>query len=280
MCNRINIAVCEDDDFDLKQMKQLIPGAAEKLHVKYQAAYFSSGRSLLEAVENGARYDLLILDILMDGIDGIETARSAKRLLPDAMIGFVTSTRSYAVEAFELDALHYLMKPVDEKSIDVLFTRYMESANIGEPVLELDTPHGKLVLPARDILRIESYRKGVAIYICKEREAKFVRKSFTEVAGKLDPSVFLQIARGLAVNMDYIDHISQGICYFSDGTSALISRKEKAQIKAIYNEYLFEKMKNFNAGGGIDDEPGRLCYTVCRCAHSVCPGGTLSFSSL
>ena len=68
MCNRINIAVCEDDDFDLKQMKQLIPGAAEKLHVNYKAAYFSSGRSLLEAVENGAQYDLLILDILMESM--------------------------------------------------------------------------------------------------------------------------------------------------------------------------------------------------------------------
>lgn len=240
----INIAVCEDEGLDREVLEQLIPKAAKKLRMDYCMYWFSSGKQLLEAVDEGQSYDLLIMDIFMDDINGVETARLVLSRLPQVMIAFITSSRDFAVDAYELNALHYIVKPVGENDVIRLLARYLERTNQAEPVMEVQTSREKIVFPASAVQKIESYKKGVAVYIRGEDEPRQIHSSFMSVEEGLDKNIFVRVARGLAVNMDYIDHISQGVCYFTDGTSALISRKDRAAVKKTYNDYLFRKIKN------------------------------------
>ena len=274
----ITIAVCEDESLDREIFASLIPMVARKLQIECMPAYFSSGEELLNAVKSGRSFDLFILDVFMAGLNGIQAARELAEIAPGAAVSFVTSSRDFAVEAFELNAVHYLLKPVDEKSIEILFNRYLACLNLPNPVIEFETAQGRVLLPVKDTLKIESYKKGVAVYVRGEREPRIVRSSFISVEACLDRTVFLRIARGLTVNMDYIDHISRGICYFTDDTSALISRKEKTEVIAAYNDYLFEKMRKF--GGGKVNESGKLCPSVCRVSDSGAAGSGYPVSSL
>lgn len=241
----ISIAVCEDDSLDCERIKKLLPMVACRLNIEYTLSYYVSGNMLIEAIQEGAEFDLLILDILMEDMDGIQTAFKARALLPQVGIGFVTNSRDYAVDAFEIGAVHYLMKPVSEEGVEAMLMRYIEYKEDEEPAMIFETAQGRMILPVNQMNRIESYKKGVAIYIQNKSEPVIVRSSFTAVAEVLDASVFICISRGLAVNMEYIERISHGVCYFVDGTSALLSRKDRNEIQSAYNYYLFEKVKSF-----------------------------------
>lgn len=240
----INIAVCENKELDREILQQLILAAAKKLNMEYCMTWFSSGKQLLKVIDEGHNYDLLILDIFIDDINGMETARLVLSRLPRVKIAFITCSRDFAVDAYELNALHYIVKPVRENDVFRLLARYLERTNQAEPVMEVQTSRGKFVFPASAVKKIQSYKKGVAVYIRGEDQPKQIHSSFMSVEKGLDKNIFVQVGRGLAVNMDYIDHISQGVCYFNDGTSALISRKERTSVKKTYNDYLFRKIKN------------------------------------
>lgn len=237
----VRIGVCEDDKMDLERFQRHIPAAAAQLHIECRATYFTSGQQLIDLVSSGSKFDLLILDIMMDRLNGIETAKKAKELLPDALIGFVTFSMDFAVDAFELDALHYLVKPVTQENILKLFERYLQRAKDVPKTVEFDTMQGKAVFPVRAIKKIESFKKGVAIYTVNQKEPWRVQRSFSSVEAELDKTIFLHISRGLTVNMDFIENICHGECYLDDRTSVLISRSE---VRKRYNDYLFNKMKD------------------------------------
>lgn len=240
----INIAVCEDEKMDSDLLERFIANVAQDLMLDYHVDFFELGKELLDEVAGGSHYDLIILDIIMDGINGIETARKLKAILPDALIGFMTGSADFALDAFEIDAIHYLIKPVDVAKVRKLMLRFLE--RFGKPVelLTLETSKGRVALPMGSILKVESFKKGVEIYLQDEKEPRWFHCAFMFVEEQLDKAQFIRIARGLIVNMDYIEHMEQAVCYFVDGTSALISRSARAEVRKQYNDYLFSRMKS------------------------------------
>lgn len=160
----IKIAVCDDDDGDLRRLKDCTSAAADKMDLTFRMDVFPSGEALLGRIRGGAIYHLVILDILMDTMDGIETAKGVRELLPEACIGFMTSSRDFAVEAFEADAIHYLIKPVDVKKVGELLERYRVRSSMQPRTMDLETDRGRLTFPIQTVTRIESYNKGVLLH--------------------------------------------------------------------------------------------------------------------
>ena len=111
----MHIAVVDDEAIVCEQIKTLIQKALPDQDS--EIALYTSGRSLLK---EGRHFDLVYLDIQMEGIDGMETARAQ----PDALLIFVTGAKEYALEAFDVSAFHYLLKPLEE----VKFTQVLEEA--------------------------------------------------------------------------------------------------------------------------------------------------------
>lgn len=180
------IAICEDSKVDTDLLSQTLAAAANDLRIRARTDYYKNGEELILALKDGASYDLLLLDIFLEQVNGVDTARSARKYLPHVQIAFLTSSRDYALDAYDLDAIHYLMKPVDREKL------------------------------------------GVDIYLSDIAEPQRIPISFIRVEEQLASSSFLRISRGLMVRIGYIRCIDKNVCYFRDGTSALISRREKA----------------------------------------------------
>ena len=191
------IAICEDSKVDTDLLSQTLAAAANDLRIRARTDYYKNGEELILALKDGASYDLLLLDIFLEQVNGVDTARSARKYLPHVQITFLTSSRDYALDAYDLDAIHYLMKPVNREKL------------------------------------------GVDIYLSDIAEPQRIPISFIRVEEQLASSSFLRISRGLMVRIGYIRCIDKNVCYFRDGNSALISRREKSIVRKKYNDYLF-----------------------------------------
>ena len=102
----LNIAICDDEQIIREQIKELIekeiPGVCTGL--------YETGDALLAA---GKQFDIVFLDIQMEGTDGIETAKRLRQRDEDTILIFITGIREYVFQAFDVAAFHYLLKPID-----------------------------------------------------------------------------------------------------------------------------------------------------------------------
>ena len=126
----MRIAVCDDNSIDLKAMREVFRRVAPA----HTLDTFSEGSRLLDAISGGERYDLLFLDIIMPEITVMELARKIGMIAPDTPVVFLTDSDAYAVEAFSVRALHYVLKPMTEQSLKECLNRLEERQSARERV--------------------------------------------------------------------------------------------------------------------------------------------------
>ena len=112
----LNIAICDDEKIIREQIKEL----AEKEMPDVCARLYETGDALLAA---GKQFDIVFLDIQMEGTDGIETAKRLRQREEDTILIFITGIREYVFEAFDVAAFHYLLKPIEEDKFREVFHR-------------------------------------------------------------------------------------------------------------------------------------------------------------
>lgn len=106
----VNIVICENDMNDQEFVRSKVVDILDDFNIEYEIKIYSSGESLIEAYKKDT--DIILMDIQMDGIDGIETAREIRKVDDKVEIIFVTSFVEYALEGYEVKAYRYLLKPV------------------------------------------------------------------------------------------------------------------------------------------------------------------------
>lgn len=238
----VRIAVCEENEMDRKKIECCMKETIRFYSLSSHIDYLESGEALLRTIREGRTYDLVVLDILMEHRNGIETAQEILKRQPDTLIAFIMECEEYAVAAFSMEAIHYILKPVTALDIRELVAKYLKKQNRTVKLLNLQTRKGPVEIPEYKVIRFESYKKGVSV-IFHSKESLWLKKRFMELEDELDTNTFIKISRGLIVKMDYIQMIRNGTCYFTDGTSALISRQSRALVRKRYKNYLFKKVQ-------------------------------------
>jgi len=114
------IAVCDDEVVFRSALEKICENICEKLRIEYSVCSYGTGEEFLSDFTGGARYDMLLLDILMDKTNGVELARKVREIDLDAAIIFITSNADFALQGYEVNALHYLMKPPDADVLERL----------------------------------------------------------------------------------------------------------------------------------------------------------------
>ena len=233
----MRIAICDDDRDEIEKLKHII----SEIQGNYQMDFFENGKAMLEAAAQGDKYDIAFCDIYMKNENGMDTAKEMQALSPETAIVFITSSTEHAVEAFSIQALHYLVKPVSAEDIVEVFRRFGVKR---EPrhTLTLRIERNVTVLFQDEIIRVEGQRHRTLI-ISAEDTVFSIWKPYGQISSLLDDT-FLHIKKGVSVNMRYISQMSVQKCVMKDGCIFLLSRNTARSNYERYCRYLEESMEN------------------------------------
>jgi len=232
----MHLAVCDDNSIDLKAMKEVFRRVAPA----HTLDTFSEGNKLLDAISGGRGYDLLFLDIIMPEITGMELARKIGMIAPDTPVVFLTDSDAYAVEAFSVRALHYVLKPMTEQSLRECLNRLEDRRSTRRQVHIVSSSGVQHMFFADELQYAECDAHYYDLHL-KNGTVIRVRMTQKEIRDTLGDS-FLMVSRGLVVNVEFIRQLGPKSCTLKDGREILLSRGNTEEIHSAYAAYVFSQL--------------------------------------
>lgn len=200
---------------------------------------FPSGEDFLNAWNDNS-YDLILLDIYMPGMLGVDVARRIRETDGDVRLVFCTTSNEFASESYEVGANYYLQKPVSATS----FQRMLKMIRLDdyEENRFIILPDGqKIVL--RNITYTEYYNHSIIIH-SKKRAGLQTRMSQTEWETLLAEHDFLcSCSKGIVVNFYEVDRVENGMFLLHNGESVPISRRKAKEMAERFAHFRFEQMR-------------------------------------
>ncbi len=232
----MRIAVC--DDSRLSQV--LFINALREWDPAMHAECFLRGADLLKAMREKSIFDIVFLDIYLPGENGVEIAAEIQKISPRTGLVFITNSQDHAVDAYSLNALHYLVKPITVDGLAESFQRLERFLARSRPTLTLNVGRDIHTMYLEAIVYISSAKHAKEIHLTNGQILR-AWTEFQELEEKLDKS-FVRLNKGVIVNMEHIRQLSQEYCILGDGTRLDISRRERPSVRAAYDEYLFTRL--------------------------------------
>lgn len=234
----IRIAIVDDEKLIREHIKIMI----KNKQVESLIDTYSAGEELLRTDKC---YDMVFLDIQMEGINGIETARVLRQKTEDAVLIFITGIKEYVFDAFDVAAFHYLIKPIDEQKFADVFKRAVLEVGKKKPKTNgqifVKTRYRNVTLEQSDVLYIESRGKKVEIHT--KTGVIDVYAGIGELEKQLKQN-FYRCHRGYLVNLAFIMEYSNVSITLNNGECIILAKEKYGEFVKVYMRYL----KN---GGGI-----------------------------
>lgn len=224
------IAVCDDEKVIRDQIELFI----REQKNEYSVVHYDSGERLLS---NGKFFDLVFLDIQMEGRNGIDIARELRSRKKCNVLIFVTGAKEYVFEAFDVSAFHYLLKPLEERKFTEIFNRAkaLIDKSKSEEALILKSK-GKYIRIYRDnILYIESRARKVEVHTVTGIEELYA--SMASLEEKLG-EMFYCCYKGIIVNLAYIEEYDREKVVLTNGEILYLSRRKYSEFVKVYLQYL------------------------------------------
>lgn len=236
----ISIAICDDESHQLERAKNLLNKYAFE-HPQYEIKIhsFSAPLELLSYVSENGGYDVLLLDVYMDGILGTDAARELRDMGYNCQIIFITTSRDHAIDAFSLNAAHYLVKPYTEKEFYLAIEKAMvKLTKEDEAYITIKSTDGISRVNLSKLVYSETDNHFQKLYLSDGRVIS-VRKSSTELFELLDEEPrFYKCGSTYIINMDYIVELSPKGVAFSCGARIPILSRKYTEFKKLYMDYI------------------------------------------
>lgn len=228
---KIKIALCDDDTKALP----VIAGAAESafqekgIHTDIQR--FTSGKALLQAMEQ-TRFQIVLLDIEMPGMDGIAVGKRIREQEHDIQIVYVSEAESRVFESFLVQPLGFVRKTNFLNDIAAVVELYVKSCSQDErgDYIEFQTRSGLLTLKSRQIRYIEGSRNYQLLYLEGQKEPTEVKMTMEKLEAATQAHSFIRIHKGYLVNYRCIQRISASAVTLLDGTQLPIGQIGRAHV--------------------------------------------------
>ena len=237
----VKIAFCDDDLSALNEIRVLLDRYRVERNQEIAYTAFHSPLDLLTEIERGTRFDILFLDVLMPGENGIDAAAEIRNYDSNIKIIFLTSSAEFAVQSYMVDAYFYQLKPIWEES----FFRLMDSVL---SVCEKEQTSSLILRCKSGITRIEPRRleycevihRTLFIHLDSGKVLESIG-SLDELSKQLAPyGSFLRPHRSYLVNLDYVQNLSYHAITMSCLTEIPIPRGKYNEIKNVFLEYAFQ----------------------------------------
>lgn len=235
----IRIAICEDSKEQQDYLEKLV--LSQKINGSIEIHKFDSGESLIAESDKGLDFSILLLDMKMRELDGIQTAKVVRKRNKKSIIIIVTSILEYAVDGYSVNAFDFILKPVDQDKFSKVFSNAIKKIQRDEnKTYAVETRDKLSVLKLNQIMYFESCKKKVIVR-CNDSDYTS-NESITSVENKLSDHGFLRISRYYLVNMQHIEAFNVNEVLLSNEQSLVYSKKNVDELKRKYMEYMMEDM--------------------------------------
>lgn len=199
----LKIAYCDDMEKDRESIMIFLGQIEAKWDEEFELYSFSSGESLCEDVAKN-HYDIILLDILMNGIDGIETATRIRAMGEENLIIFISSYDKRVKELFDFRTIAFLDKPVDISKLEIALSKAnLILKNDSEKYFTFNSRGSIQHIPIKDIVYFESKRNEILIYTIKNQE-RFYSTLLSVWENIKDLDQFIMPHRSFIFNLHYV----------------------------------------------------------------------------
>ena len=234
----LKIAICDDDHCDLLQIASLLEVYRHDRKAEISYVSFQNATELLASMDS-RDYDLLLLDVLMPGVNGIQAAHEIRERNSRTEIVFLTSSPEYAVESYSVRAHYYLLKPATEEKMFPILDRLMADSKRPEEALRIKTQTSVFSLPYGKIEYIEVRAKKLYFYLTDggNREVSGSLADFERAL--LKRPGFIKVHRSYLVNLQWVLELRQGELVTVMGRHVPVARTVYPRVRTAYTQFLF-----------------------------------------
>ena len=227
----MKVAICDDEQAVINDVAACVRNYKKEI---FEIQTFQSGESLVASAE---AFDIIILDIDMGGMNGIETAKSIRAKDKKVKIIYLTSYTDYTIFAFAVHAFAYLMKPVSESELHKQFDEAIAYRfNLEESKIEFQTMQGILRIRLSEILYFEYQNRLVSTVTTTE--PFLLKKKITDILHEMEEYHFTMPHKSFVVNLYHVKAIRGNDILLSNDQRIPLSQKKAAQFRKQLNCYL------------------------------------------
>lgn len=229
----LNIAICEDDKIQRKNIIHITEKYLASISIKYTIFEFISGENLLSSKE---KYDIYLLDIQMDNTSGIDVARKIRMQHENSIIIFITGFKDYVFDAFDVNAFHYILKPVDESKFKEILSSAIKAISKKDKFLLAKTNGSSYKILFNDIMYIESNQRKVIIHTTYDMIEYYYKIS--DLEKELLGDTFFRCHKSYIINFKYVQSFDNTLITLKNSEKVYISKYKFTEFSKAFMYYL------------------------------------------
>jgi len=229
----MRIAICDD----LKEERQKIIESLNSVIKDFSADEFENGHELLKSHASNP-YDLIMLDILMPELNGIDTAMALRQSDSKTPIIFISTSEEFGVQSYRVLAFDYLLKPIDKEHLKTCLKRLLSQREFQKHYISVNYCGVETKILLSNIQYLESNLRKVIFTLTENREIA-VNGKLSDFEQYLLVHGFCRCHKSYLVNIEQIDRLEGEIFFLTGGKSVKISRTYLQSARKAYFDYVF-----------------------------------------
>lgn len=234
----IKIAICEDEKDQQELLKAHIEKIFKGISIKYSLYVFNSGEELLENYPKDI--DIVLLDIQMGQINGMDTARKIRLLDNKVEIIFITSLIEYALEGYEVRAYRYLIKPVKYENLKENIINCIKEVDIKNKYIIVKEQGSQIKIDINEITYIEVQKEIITIHTLNK--VYKIKGTMNNIEKEINCSRFCRCHKSYLINLEHINSIKQYVAMLENSEEVPISRHRFKETKDKFFDLIEAKL--------------------------------------
>lgn len=232
----MQIAICDDERYYRKKIKELVQQYLEIRGLPYMVSLFSSGEEFLEQRENAVKYDIVFMDINMSETDGIRTAERMRAFHSETYLVFVTAFINYVLEGYKVDAVRYIMKDTLDTAVEECMDAILQKMRVSQ--VSFCFLEGERKLYTDNILYVESRKHKVIFYYMESKMRTYeMYEKLDQIEIALDGYSFFRVHKSYLVNMKHLRSVNNYRAELDTGEELPIPRSKYQAVKEAFVAY-------------------------------------------
>jgi len=231
----MRICLVDDDSTQLDYLKMIINKWAGLHNIIVDIDFYHSAEEMLFEHEKSYPFDMILLDIQMNQMNGIELAKKIRSFDQEVFIAFVSGIADYVFEGYLVQAIRYILKPIDEQKIFEILNFVEMNKKSEDKYIIINIPGEKKKINHKDIIFMESVGHYVIFHL--EKEVYECKYNISDLLNDLSQSSFIRTHRSYIVNLKHIERINKSSCLLTNNQEIPLSRNAYKLVNEKFIQY-------------------------------------------